>query len=135
MRLGALFGAAALLATACVSAAPATPLAGQWRVIALNGEAIEGLQAKASFEPHRMTISFGCNSGRGAYRVEGDKLIAPGLARTEMACMPVTDDGPDIMAREDRGFAVVSHPMRIRWQGDQALTLANEAGSIELRRP
>lgn len=126
----------ALGLAACAQAAtPAPTLAGEWRVTALNGERIEQSHAQATFEPQRMTISFGCNSGRGPYRVEGNRLIALGLARTEMACMPVSDNGPDIMAREDRGFAVVARPMRMHWQGDRVLTLTNEAGAIELRRP
>lgn len=127
--------AAAVLA-ACTSVQASPPIVGtQWRVAALNGEAIGDPQAIAKFEPHRMTISFGCNSGRGGYRVEGGKLNAlGGLARTEMACMPVTEDGPDIMAREDRGFAVISRPMQMTWETESHLILQNEAGRIDLRR-
>ena len=125
----------ALGLAACAQAStPAPTLAGEWRVTALNGEQIEQSHAKATFEPQRMTISFGCNSGRGAYRVEGDRLIALGLARTEMACMPISDNGPNIMAREDRGFAVVARPMQITWASESDLILSNEAGRIDLRR-
>jgi len=127
---------AAMLLAGCTSVQASPPIAGrQWRVAALNGEPIDDPQARAVFEPYRMTISFGCNTGRGPYRVDGERLVPDGgQARTEMACMPVTDGGPDIMAREDRGFAVTSRPMQMSWESASHLILQNEAGRIDLRR-
>jgi len=120
-----------LALSACTSIQMPPPLDGAWRVAALNGEAVAGT---ASFAPGLFVIGFGCNTMRGGYRIEGDRLIPlGGLGRTEMACAPV-GEGPDIMAREERGFAIASRPMRIVWEDVRHVRLSNEAGSIDLRR-
>lgn len=107
----------------------------EWRVTALNSGPISDAAARASFHGEQFTISFGCNTGSGIYRLQSDRLIpVEGLSRTLMACAGASDDGPDLMEREDRGFAIASRPMILTWRGKRHMTLSNEAGSIDLWR-
>lgn len=135
MRRITVIGAAIAL-WACTSINPAPPIGGtEWRVTVLNGERIDGTGARASFRADDFTISFGCNTGSGRYRVQADQLIpVEGLARTDMACVAADENGPDLMERENRGFAIASRPMRIVWHDTRRITLSNEAGSIDLTR-
>lgn len=136
------FGLAGLVAlSACVqAAAPARPAAtearldGEWRVATLDGVAVAGLRSDARFANGAFTIAFGCNTLRGGYRLEPGRLVPVyPMGATEIAC-GAAGDGPDPMAMEQRGFAIVGRPMRITFEGPNRVRLANEAGSIELMR-
>lgn len=126
-------GPVALLvaAAACTSIAPAPPLSGsEWRVTAINGRATPPPPASyvMRFEPRQVGGQFGCNHFGGDYRVNGDVLTTGAVAMTEMAC------GEPASSFESQGAAILVRPMRMNWDSAKRLRLANEAGTIELRR-
>jgi heat shock protein HslJ len=128
---------AALLAAGCAPtpAPPPTPapsLIGEWQVVAVNGQPVAG---KASIVPPILTITFGCNSGRYGFRVDGSVLRPVGpMATTEMACVNPDDSPATVMQREDEGFRIAFRPMQIAFYGPNRVRLANEAGIIDLSR-
>jgi hypothetical protein len=128
---------ATLLAAACapVPAAPPAParsLIGEWRVGAVNGQPVPG---SAHIVPPILSINFGCNDGRYAFRVEGSVLTPVGpMATTERACANADDSPSTIMEREDEGFRIAFRPMQATFYGPNRVRLANEAGTIDLAR-
>lgn len=59
----------------------------EWRIAALNGNAVEGPRpATLSFTADRISGSTGCNRLSGGYTLEMGRLSAPRLATTRMAC-------------------------------------------------
>ncbi|HVL30561.1 MAG TPA: META domain-containing protein [Sphingomicrobium sp.] len=129
--------AALLAACAPVPASPPGPtptlsLIGEWRVVAVNGHAVAG---SARIVPPIMSFSFGCNSGRSGFRIEGSVLTPVGpMGTTEMACVSADDSPSTIMQREDEGFRIAFRPMRATFYGENRVRLANEAGTIDLAR-
>lgn len=124
---------AAVLLAGCTTVTAHPPIAGEWRVTAINGEPTgPGGPYRMRFEPGRVSGQLGCNHFGGDYRLSGEVITTGAVAMTEMACAPATD-GPDPMAMEARGAAILSRPMRMRWSGDR-LRLSNEAGQIDLTR-
>lgn len=129
----------ALAATACAPLpTPPTPplppptLVGEWRVVAVNGRPTIGT---AKIAPPRFSIDFGCNWGRGHYRLETGALVPAGpLGTTERGCVTPAGEPDESMLREDEGFRVAARPMRINWYGADYARLSNEAGSIDLAR-
>ena len=130
--------ALALTAGACTSMnVSAETLAGtHWQVTSINGHSTPvSDRFRMSFEAGRFAARFGCNSGGGSYRLQRDQIVVLGpVIATQMACAPLTDDGPDLMKFEREGFAVASHPMSMHWADGRHLTLGNASGSIELQR-
>ena len=123
---------AALFASACMtgpgqSAFEAGGLDGQWRIVSLNARPIEGTMR---LERGQMSVSFGCNTGSGAFRIGGGRLVpVDGLAVTERACARAADDGPDQMTLEAEGFRIVARPMWIAGtRENRRLRLWNEQG-------
>ena len=130
----AAIAAAALLAGCTSVIADARTFAGtDWRVTAINGTATPANGAfSMSFTATDFAAHFGCNRGGGSYRIAGDVMSAGAVFSTQMACASATDEGPDPMAFERMGFAVLNQPMRITWRSARELTLSNSAGSIAL---
>jgi heat shock protein HslJ len=86
-------------------------LDGSWRIVSVSGAPANGTM---QLQEGSMRVSFGCNSGSGAFRINSGTLVpSGGMAVTEMACMPAQEGGPDLMALESRGFAVMAQPMWI----------------------
>lgn len=122
----------ALSLTACMPASgqlafEAGGLDGQWRIVSLNARPVEGAMR---LERGQMTVSFGCNTGSGAFRIGGGQLVpANGLAVTERACGRTDSSTPDPMALEAEGFQVVARPMWIAGtRENRRLRLWNEHG-------
>ena len=131
MRLPGLL-VAALSLGACMSASgrsafEAGGLDGQWRIVSLNARPVAGAMR---LERGQMTVSFGCNTGSGAFTIGAGRLVpANGLAVTERACASAADDAPDPMALEAEGFRIVTRPMWIAGtRENRRLRLWNEHG-------
>ncbi|WP_118857038.1 META domain-containing protein [Sphingomonas mesophila] len=104
----------------------ASGLDGEWRIVSLNGTAIDG---SMQLERGRITANFGCNLGSGRFRIAGGRLLAEPLAVTEMACPRGTAARPDPMALENIGFAILAQPMWIAGTSDnRRMRLWNERG-------
>ena len=125
----------ALVTAACTSVVTdARSLAGtNWRVAALNGTPTPASGFEMSFTADELAAHFGCNRGSGNYRIIGNTMHTGPIAATQMACASATDEGPDPMALERMGFAVISQPMRIEWRSGRELRLTSAAGSIDLQ--
>lgn len=104
----------ALLLASCTSTPTALTnqaLDGSWRIVSVSGAPANGTM---NLNSGQIRASFGCNNGSGAFRIDSGKLVpSGGIAVTEMACMPPPRGGPDLMALESRGFAVMAQPMWI----------------------
>ena len=83
---------------------------------------VAGSRIRIAFRDGQVSASGGCNSMSGPYRIDGDHLVAGGLATTEMAC-----DEP-LMA-QDTWLADLLDSATIALDGDR-LVLAK--GSVRL---
>jgi heat shock protein HslJ len=88
-----------------------TPASGDYRVEFRNGH-ISG--------------RFGCNSWGGAYSASGEALGATRIIATQMGCPEPA------MSFERNGFAILSQPVRVTFEGERRLLLSNGKGSILL---
>lgn len=123
--------AAALAAGGCTTALPfASRLDGtSWRVERIDQRATpRSEQYRVEFQDGRIGGRLGCNQFGGTYREAGDTLTVGPVAATEMACPEPH------MTNEGLGFNILQRPMHMRWGEAGRLTLANEAGTIELAR-
>ena len=101
-------------------------LDGEWRIVSLSGTPIDGSMRLGRGQ---MTVNFGCNLGSGPFRIASGRLVAAPLAVTEMACQSARDGGPNPMALEARGFAIVAEPMWIAGTiNSRRMRLWNERG-------
>ena len=79
--------ALALLAGCAGSGAGSTLAGTQWRVTGIDGKApVVPQMARVAFDASKIDVSIGCNRIDGAYRVDGQRLIAGPFVTTEMAC-------------------------------------------------
>ena len=123
-----LVAALLLSATGCALGAPDSPLANtSWRISTLDGQRPVSGSGKMDFRRSDISVSIGCNSIGGAWRVEGDRLIAGPLMQTEMACDTA------IMRQEDVLAALLVATPRMTLGGDR-LTLQSSAHTVELIR-
>lgn len=108
-------------------------LAGRWQVIAVNGRPLTGT---AEIAATRSIVNFGCNDLRGAYRQDGERLIAiMPMSTTERGCVKADGGEPTEAAQhEDEGFRIATRNMQITFHGPDRVRLSNEAGTIELTR-
>lgn len=76
------------LLSGCAGSGPGSTLAGtQWRVTGIDGKApVVPQMARVVFDASKIDVSIGCNRIGGAYRVDGQRLIAGPFETTEMAC-------------------------------------------------
>lgn len=101
-------------------------LDGEWRIVGLNGKAIDG---SMQLERGRMTVNFGCNLASGRFRIADGRFVPGPLAATEMACAAAATGQPDPMALEAEGFRLVAEPMWIAGTIDnRRMRLWNERG-------
>ena len=132
MALAALPAAACAPAGPLTAAMPAPGLAGEWRVIAVNGRPVSG---SAKIQPPIFAIDFGCNKGRSGFRIEGSVLVPVGpMGTTERGCVNADDSPSTAMRREDEGFRIAHRPMQVTFYGPARARLSNEAGTIDLSR-
>ena len=111
---------------------PVPTLGGEWRVVGVNGRPTTG---SATLDRSQFAINFGCNDGRGRYRLEPPALLVVlAMGVTERGCVTSAGEPTEAMRHEDEGFRIASRPMRIAWYGPDYARLSNEAGSIDLRR-
>ena len=102
----------------------------RWQVIAVNGRPLKGTADIAAG-----IISFGCNHLRGAYRQDGEKLIAIGpMGTTERGCVRSDGTPSEAAQREDEGFRIANRDMQVTFYGPDRVRLSNEAGTIDLSR-
>jgi heat shock protein HslJ len=76
---------------------------------------VAGSTVRFTFQDGGVSVSAGCNSMGGPYRIEGDRLVADQLATTEMACEPA-------LMEQDRWVADLLDGATIALDGD-TLTL------------
>lgn len=109
-------------------------LIGRWHVTAVNGRPVTG---SANITANRSIINFGCNDLLGAYRQDGERLLAiTPMATTERGCViGDTDEPTEATQREDEGFRIATRNMQVTFYGPDRVRLSNEAGTIELVRP
>ena len=86
--LAALPLAALALLAGCAGNDTGSTLAGtQWRVTGIDGKApVAPQSAHIAFDSSQIKVSIGCNRIDGAYRVDGQRLIAGPFVTTELAC-------------------------------------------------
>ena len=95
--------ATASTATApATTAAPdlATALAGRtFLSTAVDGfTLVDGTQVTLTFDGANIGAAAGCNQLASTWTLEGDVLVVPPMAQTEMACEPAGADGPGHVA-------------------------------------
>ena len=106
-------------------------LAGDWRVVAINGRPSNG---RLSIRPPILSASFGCNDGRGNGRIDGNRLVVTTMAVTERGCIDPDGSPAATMQREEEGFRVVTRTSMAAFSGPDRVRLSNEAGTIDLQR-
>lgn len=105
-----------------------------WEAMAVGGEGTGGRgHYVISFEGNGLRANLGCNELRGTYVVRADQLILTGSMNTERGCYDPRPGAPDPMRFEERGFRILSRPMKMEMVGN-LLSLSNRAGSLTLRR-
>lgn len=120
-----------MMLSACASvpdqaAFESSGLDGEWRIVSLNGTAIDG---SMQLQGHRMSVTFGCNLATGTFRIVAGRLVAGPLAASEMACPRSSPALPDTMKLESEGFGMLSEPLWIAGTIDsRRLRLWNDRG-------
>lgn len=97
-------------------------LAGAWEVVALNGNAIEGVHPEITFDFSNMTIygNFGCNDYNGSFQADNTLAINFGdLAGTRAICDAIETEMAFTAALEVAKFYQINE--------DGSLYLQNEA--------
>jgi len=103
---------------------------GDWRVLAVNGQAREGY---LSIKPPIIGAGFGCNSGNGNGKVEGNRLILTvPMAVTERGCVNPDGSPSEVMRHEAEGFRIVARGGQFEFYAGGRARLLNEAGNIDL---
>ncbi|MXO64208.1 META domain-containing protein [Altericroceibacterium endophyticum] len=123
------FSAAAILSGCAIRPSPDRELTGsEWRFQSLDDTAFAQEQGHLRFEDDRISADIGCNQMGGPWHVNGDRLVAGPLVKTEMACLD-----SDVFAAE-RGLAalLVAAP-NFKLDGDR-LTLRSRGHSAILTR-
>lgn len=108
----------------------AADLAGSsWSIAAIDGRAVQlDRPTSVRFTDNRIEGRAGCNRFGGSYRLTRNMLATAQIISTKMACPGAG------MATENRFFQIIGQPVRVQWQGGDALTLSGQAGSIRLSR-
>jgi heat shock protein HslJ len=83
---------------------------------------VPGTRIRMAFKDNTLSASGGCNSMHGAYTVTGDRLSAPMLAMTEMACA-------EPLMQQDQWLARLLGGATIALAGD---TLTLDDGTVRL---
>ena len=96
-----------------------------WRFTSIDGESPVAADASLQFG-ERLSAKAGCNGMSGAWRLEGDRLVAGPLASTRMFC-----EGK--MEQENAIGALLSERPVVMLEGDQ-LTLSSSAHTAVLAR-
>lgn len=100
-----------------------------WRIVAIDGRPLTlDRPTSLRFSEDHVQGRAGCNSFGGGYKIVRDLLITSEIISTKMAC-----PGPG-MATENRFFQIVAHPLRLKWEKQDGLTLLNKEGSVSLKR-
>ncbi len=86
--------------------------------------AVSGTTVRLSFSEDELSLSAGCNSMSGAYRVQGTKLVLSGLGSTEIGCEPA------LHAQDERLADFLEANPSFTLSGDR---LELSAGDITLR--
>lgn len=113
----------------CGGPAPAPVLLAvtSWTPTAVNGQKTPNSAGYyIKFADDELTAKFGCNRLTSNYDLSGDTLKAGPVAGTKSACQE--------MSFESQASAILSRPMRIIFRQGDRVTLANSAGTIDLRR-
>ena len=99
-----------------------------WRIASVGGRAVALPDAALTFTPTSVSGRAGCNTLRGAYRIEDDRLAAGPIMTTRMMCAPAA------MRVERAVLSILSVPLRVRPRGERAAVLTNARGTIVLER-
>ena len=60
---------------------------------------VDGTQVSLTFDGANVSAAGGCNQLASTWTLEGDVLVVPMMAQTEMACEPAGAHGPGHVAR------------------------------------
>ncbi|MFM6854947.1 MAG: META domain-containing protein [Sphingopyxis sp.] len=99
----------------------------QWRIISLNGQAVDAAHpAELAFADGRVFGTAGCNRLSGTFTCDGRQLTVSRMASTMMACTPV------LMQQEAVLTGLLNGPstIRIDARGRMTLTGANNATTV-----
>lgn len=99
-----------------------------WRIVAIDGAAVDGDNYALSFDEARLSGQAGCNRLNGAYTQRRNRLTAGPISATRMAC-----PGPR-MAHERRVLQLLRGPVTISYPAGDVLVLTGNGGTIRLRR-
>lgn len=102
-------------------------LAGDWRIVAIDGAA-PAREPRIAFGPAGFAGGTGCNSMQGHYLAHGRRFFAAPPIRTEMGC------GEPLRSQEERIAGLLAGAPRIALAGEGEIALVDEDGSLRLRR-
>lgn len=109
------------------AAAPVILAVTNWTPVAVNGQKTPNSTGYyIKFDDEELTARFGCNRLTSDYDLTFDTLTAGPVGGAKTACQE--------MSFESQASAILSRPMRIIYRKGDRVTLANSAGSIDLRR-
>lgn len=117
------------LVSGCAGGPGGATLAGtRWRVTRIDGEVPTNPQsARIAFDAAKINVTIGCNRIDGAYRIDGQRLIAGPFSMTEKAC-------DNRLAEEEAAVnALLESAPLLSWQGVR-LRLDSGGHALDLER-
>jgi heat shock protein HslJ len=102
-------------------------LAGDWRIVAIDGAA-PAREPSIAFGPLGFAGGTGCNSMQGHYLAHGRRFLAPPPIRTEIGC------AEPLRSQEERIAGLLAGAPRIALAGEGEIALVDHRGSLRLRR-
>jgi heat shock protein HslJ len=110
---------------------------GEWMIVSINGVGTPGgSRFRAAFNPREFRAAFGCNTFRGTYWTDGDRLgLSPG-GNTEILCEGSDPKAPEVplMQFEDWGTAILRSRPEVVLRSERAMQLVSAKGNIDLVR-
>jgi heat shock protein HslJ len=121
--------ALALLSAACTSidATRQTFEGTRWRATAVDSHSLApGERLTLQFGPFYSSAIGSCNTRQSHYRVSERMIVFEGGTTTERGCEA------ELMAFDERAFAILTGPVRMNWTSGRQLTLVKAVGTIDL---
>lgn len=112
------------LLTLLLACSDSEQLAGHFVLHSADGfQLVAGSSVHLIFEGEKVSVSGGCNSMGGEYRVDGGRLVVAELSSTNRGCPPA------LLAQDQQLGAFLSARPRLMRSGDQ-LALSSDAGMV-----
>lgn len=113
---------------------PAINMVGEWSAVAIDGAALDANDRLVMSITASQLEARSCNTLGGGYRLDGSRLIRTDPWRsTERGCFDPTGKR-DVMAVEERGFAILSSQLTVGMSTSNTLRLRSPRGSIDFIR-